>query len=86
MGQAFLEYDSPVQRRRAHTTNESYVAEVQLHLHYSSQHGLSEAVQVGNFSAYEMASYIIRRQVIAARVRPDVMQPGAQAHGTAKSA
>ena len=86
MGQAFLEFDSSVQRRRAHTKNESYIAEVQLQLHYSSQHGLSEAVQVGNFSTYEMASYIMHRQVIAARVRPDVMQPGARAYGEAMSA
>ena len=28
----------PVQRRRALTKNESYIAEVQLQLHYSSQH------------------------------------------------
>jgi len=28
MGQAFLEFDSSVQRRRAHTKNESYIDEV----------------------------------------------------------
>ena len=32
---------------------------VRLQLHYSSQHGLSEAVKVGDFSTFEMASYII---------------------------
>ena len=86
MGQAFLEFDSPVQRRRAHTKNESYIAEMQVQLHFSFQHGLSEAVQVGNFSTYEMASYIMHRQVIAARVRPDVMQPATQVDGEATSA
>ena len=41
MGQASLEFDYPVQRRHAHTMNESYIADMQLQLHYSSQHGLS---------------------------------------------
>ena len=39
-------------KRRAHTKNESYIAEVQLQLHGFSQHGLSEAGQVGNFSTH----------------------------------
>ena len=60
---------------------ESYVAEVQLQLHFSSQRGWSGAVKVGNFSTFEMASYIMHRQAIAARVRPSVMQPGARAYG-----
>ena len=52
-------FESSVQRRRAHTKKESYIAVVRLQLHYSSQHGLSEAVKVGDFSTFEMASYII---------------------------
>ena len=34
MGQAFLEFDSPVQRRHAHTKNESYIADMQLQFYY----------------------------------------------------
>jgi len=40
MGQAFLEFNSAAERRRAHTRNETYVADCQLQLHYSSQHSL----------------------------------------------
>mmetsp|Transcript_23026 Transcript_23026/g.48988 ORF Transcript_23026/g.48988 Transcript_23026/m.48988 type:complete len:735 (+) Transcript_23026:129-2333(+) len=85
MGQAFLEFNSAYSRRRAHTKNESYVADCQLQLHYSSQHSLAEAIGQGHFSTYEMASYKMQRQVLAARVnnlplpgvpqRPEMMRP-----------
>ena len=55
---------------------------MQVQLHVSLQHGLSETVQVGNFSTYEMASYIMHRQVIAARVRQGLMQRATQADGS----
>ena len=41
MGQASLEFDSAVQRRHAHAMDGSYIADMQLQLHYSSQRGLS---------------------------------------------
>lgn len=68
MGQAFLEFSSAMARRRAHTRNESYVADCQLQLHYSSQHSLAEAVAQGNFSTYEMDSYKMQRKVLQARL------------------
>merc|ERR1711920_690858 len=40
---AFLEFASSEERRRAHTNNEMYVIDCQLLLHYSSSHGLVEA-------------------------------------------
>lgn len=79
MGQAFLEFNSSMNRRRAHTKNENYVADCQLQLHYSSQAGLAEAVNQGVFSTYEMASYKMKKQILAARVQG----PGAQAGGDA---
>ena len=72
-----------VQRWRVHAMNESYIADVQLRLHYSPRHGAPEAGQVGNLSRYEMASYIMTRPGIAANLRPAVMQPCAQAYGKA---
>jgi len=76
MGQAFLEFSSASARRRAHTRNESYVADCQLQLHYSSQHSLAEALSQGVFSTYDMASYKMQRQVLAARMHnlPMMMQ------------
>ncbi|CAE8713450.1 unnamed protein product [Polarella glacialis] len=68
MGQAFLEFADSTARRRAHTLNEKYIADCQLQLHYSTQHSLAEAVGQGAFSTYEMASYKMQRQVLAARV------------------
>ena len=80
MGQAFLEVDSPVQRRPAHTPNGSFITVVQLRLHFSSQQGgLSDTGQMGNCSTYEVASYLRHRQVVAARGRAGVMQAGAHA-------
>jgi len=68
MGQAFLEFHSAADRRRAHTRNETYVADCQLQLHYSSQHSLQEAVGSGTFSTYEMTSYQMQKRVISSRV------------------
>jgi len=68
MAQAFLEFSSAADRRRAHTRNETYVADCQLQLHYSSQHGLQEAVSSGQFSTYEMTSYQMQKRVISSRV------------------
>jgi len=69
MGQAFLEFADSMARRRAHCKNEKYIADCQLQLHYSTQHSLAEAVAQCNFSTYEMASYKMQRQVLAARVQ-----------------
>jgi hypothetical protein len=52
-GQAFLEFPSSMARRCAHTKNEIYIEDCQLHLHYSSIHGLADVV---NFRQ-EMTSY-----------------------------
>lgn len=68
-GQAFLEFDMSDKRRRAHTKNETYIADVQLQLHYSTQAGLHEAVSHSSFSTYDMASYAMQRQILAARVQ-----------------
>jgi len=68
MGQAFLEFNSSADRRRAHTKNETYVADCQLQLHYSSQHSLQESVSSGQFSTYEMTSYQMQKRVISSRV------------------
>lgn len=66
--QAFLEFNYARARRAAHTKNECYVADCHLQLHYSSQHGLAEAMGMTQFSTYEMASYKMQRQVLAARL------------------
>lgn len=66
--QAFLEFNTSHARRMAHTKNECYVADCHLQLHYSSQHGLAEAMGSTQFSTYEMASYKMQRQVLAARL------------------
>mmetsp|Transcript_38407 Transcript_38407/g.97440 ORF Transcript_38407/g.97440 Transcript_38407/m.97440 type:complete len:818 (+) Transcript_38407:13-2466(+) len=69
MAQAYLEFSSYSSRRRAHTCNERWIADdCQLQLHYSTQHSLSEAIDQGNISTYEMASYKMQRQVFAARM------------------
>eukprot|EP00927_Polykrikos_kofoidii_P065809 TRINITY_DN61525_c0_g1_i1.p1 TRINITY_DN61525_c0_g1~~TRINITY_DN61525_c0_g1_i1.p1 ORF type:complete len:790 (+),score=92.44 TRINITY_DN61525_c0_g1_i1:46-2370(+) len=68
MGQAFLEFSDIAARRRAHVKNETYKSDVRLHLHYSSQHGLAEAVSQGSYSTYEMDSYKMQRRVLSARV------------------
>jgi len=69
MGQAFLEFSTSDARRRAHTKNEQYVDDCQLQLHYSSRPAFAEAITQGvHFSTYEMASYKMQRQVLAARV------------------
>eukprot|EP00931_Biecheleriopsis_adriatica_P070756 TRINITY_DN4454_c0_g1_i2.p1 TRINITY_DN4454_c0_g1~~TRINITY_DN4454_c0_g1_i2.p1 ORF type:complete len:753 (-),score=198.88 TRINITY_DN4454_c0_g1_i2:179-2437(-) len=68
LAQAFLQFGDAASRRRAHTKNEKYIADCQLMLHYSTQHSLAEAVAQGSFSTYEMASYKMQRQVLAARV------------------
>eukprot|EP00930_Biecheleria_cincta_P075884 TRINITY_DN6307_c1_g1_i1.p1 TRINITY_DN6307_c1_g1~~TRINITY_DN6307_c1_g1_i1.p1 ORF type:complete len:723 (-),score=160.44 TRINITY_DN6307_c1_g1_i1:468-2636(-) len=71
LAQAFLQFSDSNSRRRAHTKNEKYIADCQLQLHYSTQHSLAEAVNIGHssFSTYEMASYKMQRQVLAARVQ-----------------
>lgn len=67
MGQAFLEFDSSVSRRKAHTLNEGYVLDCQLQLHYTSQSAWAEAVNNGTYSTYDMASYKMQRQVMMER-------------------
>ena len=57
MGQAFLEFNSPVARRMAHTKNEIYVADCQLQLHYTSPHSVSEVMGTNQFSSFEMVSW-----------------------------
>jgi len=69
MPTAFLQFPDSTCRRRAHTKNEKYIADCQLQLHYSTQHSLAEAVTQSTFSTYEMASYKMQRQVLAARVQ-----------------
>jgi hypothetical protein len=64
LGQAFLEFREASARRRAHTKNEAYVADCQLQLHYSSQAGLADAIEKGQFSSYEMASYKFQKKVL----------------------
>jgi hypothetical protein len=51
-GQAFLEFASASARRRAHAKNEAYVADCQLHLHYSSSYGLAEASGHSKLNSY----------------------------------
>ena len=43
-GVAFLEFHDAKSRRRAHTKNESYLADCQLQIHYSSRWALEDAV------------------------------------------
>ena len=62
---------------------DSYIVDEQLRWHYSSRRDVSDAGQVGIFSTYEMTSYVMQRQGIAAVVRPVVMQPCARAYGVA---
>ena len=45
-GTHLLEFNSSIQRRRAHAMIESYIADEQLRLHYSSRRGVSDAGQV----------------------------------------
>jgi len=87
MGQAFLEFSDSSNRRRAHTKNEVYVADCQMQLHYSSHAGLAEAVGLFTYSTYEMASYKMKKQILAGRAansgsqapRPDMpLLPQAQ--------
>mmetsp|Transcript_39831 Transcript_39831/g.92196 ORF Transcript_39831/g.92196 Transcript_39831/m.92196 type:complete len:683 (+) Transcript_39831:190-2238(+) len=68
MPQAFLQFGDAASRRKAHTKNERYITDCQLQLHYSTQHSLAEAVQQCHFSTYEMASYKMQKQVLAARM------------------
>ncbi|CAE7197934.1 Tut4 [Symbiodinium natans] len=68
MPQAFLQFGDAISRRKAHAKNEKYIMDCQLQLHYSSQHSLAEAIQQCHFSTYEMASYKMQRQVLAARM------------------
>jgi len=75
MGQAFLEFGTSAGRRRAHTKNETYVADCQLGLHQSSQYSLAEIIHQGNFSTYDMASYKMQRQILAARANLPVATP-----------
>lgn len=69
-GQAFLEFNSALSRRRAHTKNETYVADCQLQLHYATKSGLHEAAGAAAYSTYEISSYQMQRQVLAARGVP----------------
>lgn len=80
--QAFLEFGSGAARRRAHTKNECYVADSHLQLHYSSQHSLAEAMGQTTFSTYEMASYKMQRQVLAARLMGPQAEPPRSAQPT----
>ncbi|CAJ1397100.1 unnamed protein product [Effrenium voratum] len=68
MPQAFLQFGDASSRRRAHTKNETYIVDCKVQLHYSSFHGLAEALTQCPFSTYEMASYKMQRQVLEARV------------------
>lgn len=68
MPQAYLQFGDSASRRKAHAKNEKYILDCQLQLHYSSQHSLAEAIQQCHFSTYEMASYKMQRQVLAARM------------------
>eukprot|EP00928_Gymnodinium_smaydae_P067334 TRINITY_DN5029_c0_g1_i1.p1 TRINITY_DN5029_c0_g1~~TRINITY_DN5029_c0_g1_i1.p1 ORF type:complete len:717 (+),score=195.87 TRINITY_DN5029_c0_g1_i1:208-2358(+) len=61
MAQAFLEFDSAANRRQAHTRNETYVADVQLMLHYSSRQAKDEAS--ANLKMFDMANYKMQREV-----------------------
>merc|ERR1712070_765022 len=51
-GQVFLEFPTAWARRRAHAKNEAYVADCQLHLHYSSAHGLAVAAGLHKYQSY----------------------------------
>lgn len=57
VGQAYLEFPSSDLRRRAHSRNESYVADCQLHLHYCTRHSVEEAAGQGQgrLQTYEVA-------------------------------
>ncbi|CAD7926589.1 unnamed protein product [Amoebophrya sp. A120] len=55
---AFLEFDCPKTRRRAHTRNESYLADCQLQIHYSSRWALEDAVAQTPYHHYDVKAYL----------------------------
>eukprot|EP00439_Symbiodinium_sp_Y106_P081938 s966_g21.t1 len=84
MPQAYLQFGDSASRRKAHAKNEKYILDCQLQLHYSSQHSLAEAIQQCHFSTYEMASYKMQRQVLAARMgqTQEMPKPGSVVEDT----
>lgn len=67
LGQAYLEFAKSSDRRRAHTRNETYVADCQLQLHYSTRQGLGDVLASNVYSTYDMASYKMQREILQAR-------------------
>jgi len=62
--QAFLEFSTSEARRRAHTKNETYVADCQLQMHYTSQSALNDTLSHTQYSTYDMQSYKMQRQIL----------------------
>jgi len=60
--QAFLEFQTASDRRKAHTLNETYVEDCQLQLHYTSSFSLEEAKRQSTYEAFLMASYILKKK------------------------
>lgn len=63
----FLEFGSAADRRRAHTLNESYIADCQLLIHTSTSYGLAEALETAEYTTYDVASYRMQLEIMAAR-------------------
>ncbi|CAD7949196.1 unnamed protein product, partial [Amoebophrya sp. A25] len=57
-GMAFLEFANSTDRRRCHTKNESYLADCQLQIHYSSRWALEDAVAQQQYVHYDIRAYI----------------------------
>eukprot|EP00397_Hematodinium_sp_SG-2012_P005342 GEMP01005360.1.p1 GENE.GEMP01005360.1~~GEMP01005360.1.p1 ORF type:complete len:792 (-),score=155.40 GEMP01005360.1:1588-3963(-) len=62
--QAFLEFSTNEARRKAHTKNETYVADCQLQMHYTSQSALTDTLTTTQYSQYDMASYKMQRHIL----------------------
>lgn len=77
-GHAFLEFDDVASRRRAHIRNETYLADCQLQLHYSTAPALQEAAQQVSYSEYDMASYKWQYDTLMKRKKLDEQIPESQ--------
>jgi len=67
--QAFLEFTTNESRRRAHTKNETYVADCQLQMHYTSQSALNDTLSTTQYSMYDMLSYKQQKHRLEAGVK-----------------
>jgi len=75
--QAFLEFATNEARRKAHTKNETYVADCQLQMHYTSQSALNDSLMHTQYSTYDMQSYKMQRQILEGESNPNRPNPNA---------